>query len=77
MNWSFVKEALEFLRDNRNGTAIDRGLMSAEAECILQYTIYIIENHVVDCAFTRHKCFKEIERFSLMLGIKNFFKILL
>ena len=61
MNWSFVKEALEFCRDNRNGTAIDRGMMSAEAECIPRSTIYSIENCVGDNAFTRHHCFKERE----------------
>ena len=48
-------------RYNRNGTAIDHGIMSAEAECISGYTIYSIENRVGDCTFTRHNCFKERE----------------
>ena len=61
MNWPFLKEDLEFFRDNRNGTAIDRGIMSAEAECIPRSTIYSIENRVGDRAFTRHNCFKKRE----------------
>ena len=59
MNWPFVKEALKFFLDNRNGTDIDRGMMSAEAECILRSTIYRIENRVGDRLFTRHNCLKE------------------
>ena len=61
MKWSFVKEALEFLRDNRSGTAINRGMMSAEAECIPRSTIYSIENRIGDHTFTRNNCFKERE----------------
>ena len=61
MNRPFVKEALEFRWDNRNGTDIDRGMMSAETDCIPRSTIYSIDNHVGDCAFTRQKCFKERE----------------
>ena len=75
MYWPFVKAALEFHQDNRNSTNIDRGIMSAEAECIPRSTIYSIENRVGDRAFTRKKCFKERDRCSLMLGINNWFKI--
>ena len=65
MNWTFVKEALKFRRDNRKCTAIDRGMMSAESECIPQYTICSIYSCVGDCTFTRHKCFIERE---ILLG---------
>ena len=76
MNQPFVKEALKCFRDNRNGTTIDRGMMSDEAECIPRSTIYIIENRVGDHAFTIHNCFKEIEVL-LDSGINNCFNILL
>ena len=61
MNWPFVKEALRICWYNRNDTAIDRGMMSDETDCIPRSTIYSIDNHVGDCAFTRQNCFKERE----------------
>ena len=71
MNCTFVKEDLKFCQYNRNGTDIERGMMSAEAEYIPLSTIYSIENRVGDFTFTRHNCFKDRDRCSLMLGIKN------
>ena len=61
MSWSFVKEDLKFFRDNKNGTDIDRGMMSAEVRYIPQSTIYTIYNRAGDRAFTRHNYFKEID----------------
>ena len=61
INWPFVKEALKFPRKNRNSTAIERGMMSSETECIPLYNIYSIENLVRDCVFQKKNCFKERE----------------
>ena len=75
MNWTFAKEDLKICRYNRNGTDIEGGMMSAEAECIPISTIYSKENRVGDCTFTKHNYFKDRDRCSLMLGINNCFKI--
>ena len=56
-----MKEDLKFRQDNNNITAIDRGIMSSEVECIPQSTIYSKENCVGDRAFTRNNRFKERE----------------